>query len=270
MKKLRGKKDQLPVLTQPFLVDEAEERGVDLHPRLRKLWQDNYWKALGKPCPYKRREPEEDEESVEQVRRGREVDESGDEQSDLEVPMPDGDDEAGKKEDGEDDFDMPPPDDDDEEDEPVDAPAVDFYNDDEEAGVAAARGDEDDLDLGLVNDMSVDSEDEDAEDRQALGDVASSATKWHKHTVRVFQHLKKSMRDPDQEHDSDDEEQEDLPAQVEFHEITKKVTSRRNAASIFFEMLQLKTWDFIEVEQTDAYGAITISPGVRFSEAPPN
>jgi cohesin complex subunit SCC1 len=78
------------------------------------------------------------------------------------------------------------------------------------------------------------------------------------------------MRDPGQELDSDDEDQQELPSHVEFLELTKNVTSRRNAASVFFEMLQLKTWDFIEVEQTEPYGEITISPGLRFSEAPPN
>jgi len=257
-----------PILTQPFLADEADQGGAYLHPRIRKLWQDNYWKALGQPCPFQKRTPQQDEDgdSVEQVRRDRGGDEETEEQSDIEVPMPGADDDdVAKRDENEDqDFDMPLMDEEDEE-EPADAPALDFDDEEEDVARAAAR-DDDELDLGLVNDMTVD--DEDDEDRQALGDVASSATKWHKHTVRVFQHLKKCMRDPNQEPEND--EQEALPSQVEFHQITKNVSSRRNAASVFFEMLQLKTWDFIEVDQSDAYGDITISPGVRFSEAPPN
>jgi cohesin complex subunit SCC1 len=160
---------------------------------------------------------------------------------------------------------MPQPDDDEEEDEePADVAAFDM---DEDASSKEESADAEGLDLGLVNDMVVDSDDEDAEDNHATGDVASSAGKWHKHTIRVFKHLKKCMRDPNQE---TDEEGEELPSHVEFHQITKNVNSRRNAACVFFEVLQLKTWDFIEVDQQEPYGEITISPGVRFSEDSPN
>ena len=53
-----------------------------------------------------------------------------------------------------------------------------------------------------------------------------------------------------------------LPEQVRFGELTKNVVSRRNTASVFFEMLQLKTWEIIDLDQDEAYnGDITISPG---------
>ena len=46
-------------------------------------------------------------------------------------------------------------------------------------------------------------------------------------------------------------------------------TTRRTACGVFFELLQLKTWDFIELEQESSYGDIKITPGNRFSEKPP-
>lgn len=42
--------------------------------------------------------------------------------------------------------------------------------------------------------------------------------------------------------------------------------SRRTAAGVFFELLQLKTWDFINVDQNEAYGDIVITPGVKFED----
>ncbi|KAL3906441.1 MAG: hypothetical protein SGILL_009270, partial [Bacillariaceae sp.] len=223
----RGEKPSIPILTQSFLADEADRGGPALHPRLHKLWTDNYWKALGNPCPFKMRDSKDggDADSIENVRREQDVDESKGDESDLEVPMPDDDDDRKQGLD-QDDFDMPQPDDEEEEDEPVDAPALDLDSDVSTVGEHA--GNDGDLDLGLVNDMAIESDDE---DRQAAGEEASSTTKWHKHTIRVFKHLKKCMRDPDQKIDSDDEEAAALPEQVEFHEITKNVNNRRNAAS---------------------------------------
>jgi len=42
--------------------------------------------------------------------------------------------------------------------------------------------------------------------------------------------------------------------------------SRRTAAGVFFELLQLKTWDFVDVDQKEAYGDISVSRGVKFNE----
>ena len=317
--------EDVPCLTRPFLADEVDTGGPTLHPVLQRLWQDNYWKALDRSCPYKRLATEQqgddnDEEDdvvddVENVRRGTAADDEstlGGEQSDLDVTK-DKEDAQSLQQGGEEDgFDFPT-NMDDEEDE-IDAPVPDFGDDDNEeqdmnaAANNNANDDDDLLELGMVNDMMLDSDedennnnngddddDDDELNRQALGDVASSSTKWHKHTVRVFQHLKKVMKDPnanttnqqDEEADAGDDDDDDedkkksstaaattnnnlLLEQVYFQELTKNVVSRRNAASVFFEMLQLKTWDFIDLDQDESYGDITISPGIRFSEAPPN
>jgi len=45
--------------------------------------------------------------------------------------------------------------------------------------------------------------------------------------------------------------------------------SRRTAAGVFFELLQLKTWDFIDLEQDQSYGDVSITMGARYVEDPP-
>jgi cohesin complex subunit SCC1 len=124
-------------------------------------------------------------------------------------------------------------------------------------------------DLGLVNELELDSEDDDDEDRQAIGDQSSNSTKWHKHTVKVLQLLQRKIKEPREENDNNDDEEEEKPAEVQFQDLSHNCT-RRTAASVFFELLQLKTWDFVELDQPEPYGDIGISAGVRFSEQPPN
>jgi cohesin complex subunit SCC1 len=116
------------------------------------------------------------------------------------------------------------------------------------------------LDLGMVNELQVQDQDDDDETRQALGDKEGTAQKWHQHTVKVLQMLQRTMSD------NDEKEQQQ---QVSYDALSKNC-SRRTAASVFFELLQLKTWDFIEIDQQDPYGDIEISAGLRFQEAPPN
>jgi cohesin complex subunit SCC1 len=127
-------------------------------------------------------------------------------------------------------------------------------------------------DLGLVNELQIDSEadeedDDDDEHREAIGDSSSTNSKWHKHTVKVLELLQRRMRS-DEQNDNDDEG-EQKPTVLQFQQISHNCT-RRTAASVFFELLQLKTWDFIDLEQPEAYGDISIAAGVRFQEAPPN
>jgi chromatin segregation and condensation protein Rec8/ScpA/Scc1 (kleisin family) len=119
----------------------------------------------------------------------------------------------------------------------------------------------------MVNELHLDSDDDDENDeetREAIGDQSSSTTKWHKHTVKVLQLLQRRMLPT-----KNDDDEEEKPTEVAFQDISHNC-NRRTAASVFFETLQLKTWDFIEVEQDEEYGSISITPGVRFQEAPPN
>ena len=98
-----------------------------------------------------------------------------------------------------------------------------------------------------MNDFVTDADDEDAP-RQGAGDqVVDSSTKWHKHTIAVFDILKKNM-------DVDNGGTEMLS----FEQLVKGSVSRRTAAGVFFELLQLKTWDFVELDQDEPYTDILV------------
>ena len=89
--------------------------------------------------------------------------------------------------------------------------------------------------LGPVNGDEFLSDDE---DRQAQGsDLVSSNSKWHKHTVKVLNMLKRNMSTGDET--VQDEEAEPKPDHLSFDKLSSGV-SRRTASSVFFELLQLK------------------------------
>lgn len=113
--------------------------------------------------------------------------------------------------------------------------------------VGSSQGSPDRFSLGLVNDFL---NDEDETPRQEAGDQAvSSTTKWHKHTIAVFNILKRNVdiNDPTK------------PSNISFDDLADSRASRRTAVGLFFELLQLKTWDFIELEQEEAYSGIKVS-----------
>ena len=122
--------------------------------------------------------------------------------------------------------------------------------------------------LGAVNDLEAELADE---PRQAQGDdLASSATKWHAHTVKVLSMLKRNMdADTNENEDSDDSDSDGKEKGLSYDKLSYG-TSRRTACGVFFELLQLKTWDFIELGQETSYGDIKITPGTRFAEGPPS
>lgn len=108
------------------------------------------------------------------------------------------------------------------------------------------------LSLGLVNDLEDQIiGDETDEPRQLAGDeLVSSSSKWHKHTVKVYSLLKRSMAGPE-------DEEGPKPDHLSFDSLSRG-SSRRTAAGVFFELLQLKTWDFIELDQDESYGDIKV------------
>jgi Conserved region of Rad21 / Rec8 like protein len=106
------------------------------------------------------------------------------------------------------------------------------------------------LSLGLVNDFVNEFEEDDEEEndpRQGQGDqLVSSSSKWHKHTVKVFDMLRRNMPDDD-------------PRQMSFNAICDPdAVTRRTACGVFFELLQLKTWDYIELDQDEFYGDMKV------------
>lgn len=121
------------------------------------------------------------------------------------------------------------------------------------------------FELGLVNDFEDDLESDDP--RQAAGtDAVSSESKWHKHTVKVLSMLKNEMGNGE---DDDATEGAAPGGELSYNKLSKGC-SRHTAASAFFELLQLKTWDFIELDQEESYGDIKITPGLRFNESAPS
>jgi len=134
--------------------------------------------------------------------------------------------------------------------------------------------------LGAVNEMGAESpsgKDGDAPRQSADGEETSSNAKWHKHTVKVLSMLKRNMATPeeaaaaaaDEEKEGEDAATNEKPTQLNYDQLSSGC-SRRTAAGVFFELLQLKTWDFIELDQEEAYGDIAITAGNRFAESPPS
>jgi hypothetical protein len=126
------------------------------------------------------------------------------------------------------------------------------------------------LSFSLVNDLLGDDNDED-NPRQTLGsdELNVQKTKWHKHTVQVLSLLKSRMATnkakTDDLSDSDEDEAPEKPLQLSYNSLSHGC-SRRTAVTVFLELLQLKTWDFVDLEQDETFGDITILPGVKFDE----
>ena len=105
-----------------------------------------------------------------------------------------------------------------------------------------------DIELGAVNDVRSDAQDGAALDHT---DASTAQHKWHPHTVKVMKVLRKSLHDKEE---------------VTYKQLTKKTQDRRTAAALFFELLQLKTLDYVDVEQAAPYADIKVSKAARFSE----
>ncbi|KAE9100861.1 hypothetical protein PF010_g14656 [Phytophthora fragariae] len=105
-----------------------------------------------------------------------------------------------------------------------------------------------DIELGAVNDIRAEANSVPEVDHT---DASSTQHKWHPHTVKVMKVLRKSLQNKEE---------------VTYKQLTKKTQDRRTAAALFFELLQLKTLDYVDVEQAAPYSDIKISKAVRFSE----
>jgi len=99
----------------------------------------------------------------------------------------------------------------------------------------------------VVNDIDID---EAATIRQSEGGKDASS-KWHPHTVKVLDMLKRNMTDKS--------------ITLSYIELSKGC-SRRTAAGVFFELLQLKSWDYIELEQNGEYADIVVAKGNKFEQ----
>jgi cohesin complex subunit SCC1 len=147
--------------------------------------------------------------------------------------------------------------------------SAEYKNDNlEDEDELSVQSDRSSFSLGAVNDLEkelyqIGDEGEEGGDqpRQVLGDeLVSHTSKWHKHTIRVLGMLKCNMNN---------EDEPDEEPKLSYNKLSSGC-SRRTAAGVFFEILQLKTWDFVELNQEKSYGDISITPGLRFDEPPPS
>lgn len=106
----------------------------------------------------------------------------------------------------------------------------------------------DELSLASVNDFH--------SDHVTLSHDDTSQHKWHPHTVKVLGLLRKTLSESKTE-------------ETTFSAITHAAKTRRTAAACFFELLQLKTLDFIQLDQHEAYGEIAVAKGMRFEDPVP-
>jgi cohesin complex subunit SCC1 len=220
------------LLVRPGIADDGT-----LAPELLNLWLKNTAEARGEPKQFLLRGEaglqQKAKNDVEQVEIAR-----GTQEEEL-ASIPEEEEEVAPMEEDEN---FPPPDDDD-----VPHP---FDEDDARPSLEEAQQLEAAMSPGFELEWVNDFEEDLQEERQeAGGNLVSSSSKWHKHTVKVLSLLKNRMgRDDD----------EDTEGQISYNDISKGC-SRRTAASVFFELLQLKTWDFIELDQEESYGDIMVS-----------
>jgi cohesin complex subunit SCC1 len=97
----------------------------------------------------------------------------------------------------------------------------------------------------------------------------TTTSKWHKNTIKVFDVLKKNLMPTPSNEEDDDEFAEGTKQRTVSYAALSEGVSRRTAAGFFFELLQLKTLNYIELDQSNSYGDIAISAGPKFLEEPP-
>jgi cohesin complex subunit SCC1 len=256
------------LLARPCLGDDG-----GLAPELQALWARNTVKISGKPgtqLPFRMRGAkgeeqrgaaaeelmEEEAEGVEKARSAAQRDsmDGHDLQRDEDIEFGGGDQNAEFENDAETPFDIQD-----------DFGHVEYKNDDLDDDEVSHQSDRSSFSLGAVNELDKDFYEGD-EERQTAGDeIVSHNSKWHTHTVKVLRKIKNEMKSRNT--DEDDEEDMAKDSQLSYKKLISGV-NRRTAAGVFFEMLQLKTWDFVELSQDKSYGDIIITPGLRYDDKP--
>ena len=88
---------------------------------------------------------------------------------------------------------------------------------------------------------------------------AAQASKWRRRTNRLLELLQKHMRA------EGEEDEEPKPTSLSYGSIAEGY-DRHKVAGVFYMLLQLKTWDFVDLKQSqsEAYSDIEIRAGPRF------
>ena len=201
----------------------------NMSKELLDLWYQHTATTRGERLVYEMQETEEPRPQVTQEMKDDE---------DEDFPVPDHEPEETPFPEEEEEDTVPPPSPPVEEDSGFVADAV-FTDEEEDIDESSSR-----ISLGLANDLL-------AED--VANNSTSTASKWHPHTRKVYQLMREELQD------------KSATTTASFQSLTEGC-SRRTAAAIFFEVLQLKTWDILEVDQKSAYGDIVLTTGPKFEE----
>jgi chromatin segregation and condensation protein Rec8/ScpA/Scc1 (kleisin family) len=111
--------------------------------------------------------------------------------------------------------------------------------------------------VGDKSDIEDESDDDESVARrrsEAQADQTHEQRRWHSRTANMMKLLQREL--------PGDEDT------VSYQSLAEN-RRRRTVAGCFFEVLQLKTWGRIDVQQDEAYGEITIKQGPKFANAIP-
>ena len=100
------------------------------------------------------------------------------------------------------------------------------------------------------NDMETDLSKNESPPPEQVAEKSEIFSYAPKHTVRVHNFLKRNMQS----------------GELSFDKISSSGCSRKTAAGVFFQLLQLNDSGFVALKQDEAYGDIKIAPSHRFDE----
>ena len=117
------------------------------------------------------------------------------------------------------------------------------------------------LDCDPVPQFKTEEECDSSSDDQLCQMDDSGETTRHRRTVRLLERLQKHMRA------EGEEDEEPKPTSLSYGSISEGY-DRHTVAGVFNMLLQLKTWDFVDLKQSqsEAYSDIKIRAGPRFRE----
>jgi len=95
---------------------------------------------------------------------------------------------------------------------------------------------------------------------QNNGNISNNSNEWHPHTTKVLHMLRQALA-PDK--GKEEEKEKGKREQLSYFSLVQHC-KRHTVTSIFFELLQLKTLDYIDLEQLSSRGDVLISRGKNF------
>jgi len=98
---------------------------------------------------------------------------------------------------------------------------------------------------------------------QNKGNSSNNSNEWHPHTTKVLHMLRQALAHDNVAGNKEEEKEKGKRDQLSYFSLVQHC-KRHTVTSIFFELLQLKTLDYIELEQLSSRGDVLISRGKNF------